>query len=275
MPDAVRYANGDGVSMSLWDAEIIGNYKSAKLFKYEINGGHLFESEKEFDALLVIRSRLQADALIDLLESDSVKDRAGRLYFGDWFLRVKPTGLQDIVAERADLVKISYTFYAPSPSFMRERDQEVTPIDAPEYEFSVKWKDGDTQTYKPDFELPFPFDLDIDRMAASVITNEQLSPAHFLLVVHGPIDSIEFSIGENDYSINTSLTAGQTLTIDTMNELIYKTLADGTTVDAMQYVSDTSNVFEPIPPGENQVEWQDGISFSLTLFEQRKVPLWG
>ncbi len=263
MRDAVKYVSADGNEIELWSVSIIGNYKAAKLWSYDIDGGHLFDAEKNFDALIVVRGRALADMLIDTLESDSARNRFGRLYINDWFIRVKFAGLTDIVAEKNDLIKITVSFYAKFPNFMHAVPQQLDPILPP------------GQPYL-DYDYDYDHDYAAELYTAFSIYNNQVYNADFIITINGAVGEVDFNIGEHRYFVDLTVQANERLIIDSVNKQVYIIQADGTIVDAMEYVSDTSYIFEPIPPGSSAVSWNFDFNSTMevVLYEQRKMPTW-
>lgn len=75
-------------------------------------------------------------------------------------------------------------------------------------------------------------------------------------------------------TLDGTISAGESLLIDSLTKTITLTKADGTKENWFDKRNRDSYIFQEIPPGQNTVVWNDYFGFDLTIIEKRSEPKW-
>ena len=105
------------------------------------------------------------------------------------------------------------------------------------------------------------------------------APAARLL---GPVIDPSVRIGGNLYRVDVVVPEGGRLVVDPLASPRSVTLvnADGSTVDAFSKarrgdgLGGGEYIFQPAPPGANEVGWDRSFGFDLTWYEEEGEPPW-
>lgn len=134
-----------------------------------------------------------------------------------------------------------------------------------------------------DSDLDYPHDYPHDyagRFADSSIETSVLTPSAVRLVIYGPAENPQVTVGGNTYQVNVTVPSGGYTIIDGREKTIITTLANGTTRnDFAAGVRGTGAgggeyIFEPIARGEQPVTWDGTFGFDLGWYEEEGEPPW-
>lgn len=203
--------------------------------------------------------------IYEITEKDILAKKPGKIVIGDYYLKCYVTGIT-----KGD--------YLISKQYMTA-DMDIQTDDA-------TWYKEQTKTYKfvndreniggdfLDYPHGTPFDLQRDA-AAKMLFNDAFVPSNFKMNIYGAVDMPIIQIGDNRYSVNVSLTTSEYLTIDSVNKTIYLTRRNGEKVNCYNLRNRDNYVFEKIPPGNHNITANiDGLTFDITLYEERSEPKW-
>lgn len=261
MRKAIKYVNHLGQVANLFGDNVYANHKEALPYEYKLKYGYGKPQAKEFELLTVGLGKSTMDRLIDLLEVDTISNKYGRLYVGDWYIRCKYVSLSGSPREYQKGVKATLKFYAPVFVFTRDRLELLRP------------DKGELAETFLDFDFDFDFDLGGSVKTQAVVSNTQLLPADFILKFKATADSVRINIGNNAYIVSEAVKAGETFVIDTVEKQVYIESEAGKT-DLFSKSSDIYNIFEQIPSGDQSVSWVGEFDISLLLMEHRSVAEW-
>lgn len=124
-----------------------------------------------------------------------------------------------------------------------------------------------------DYPHDYPYDLLSDQGIA-YITNEGVVPSDVKLIFYGPAISPQVIIGENEYTVYTSIEDGERLVISTKDRTIQVIKADGTIENAFSLRSPRSEFFKKIDVGRSEVMWDGSFGLDIVLVEERSTPKW-
>ena len=96
----------------------------------------------------------------------------------------------------------------------------------------------------------------------------------FRILIYGQTTDPVINIGGHRYAVNGSISAAETLLIDSLTKTITLTTAMGTKVNWFANRDRNSYIFQPIPAGMNIVSWIGTFGFDLTVIEKRSEPKW-
>ena len=102
------------------------------------------------------------------------------------------------------------------------------------------------------------------------------------LVFYGPVIDPSVRIGGNLYRVDVVVPEGGHLVVDPLASPRSVTLvnADGSTVDVFAKarrgdgLGGGEYIFQPAPPGANEVEWDRSFGFDLTWYAEEGEPPW-
>ena len=111
--------------------------------------------------------------------------------------------------------------------------------------------------------------------ASGIINQPSNSPAHFQLVMHGPVADPQCQIAGKTYGVvDTVLGDDEYVVIDSDKNTVTLFCSDGTTQNIYNKRTRGNSVFERLPSGVLDVHWAGGFLLSIVVFEERSVPRW-
>lgn len=133
----------------------------------------------------------------------------------------------------------------------------------------------------PGLDLPtdLPFDLSPMSLAA-VAENPSRLPASVKILIYGPATNPYVMLAGNRVQVDVTVPDGGYLEIDGITKTIIMTDANGDKTDCFDAGHRSTGegsgeyVFEKLPPGSNEVSWQNSFGFDLTVYEERSIPPW-
>jgi hypothetical protein len=125
------------------------------------------------------------------------------------------------------------------------------------------------------FDFPFDYDYDYSVSTASrQVVNDTVKSSKFKLKIYGEATDPAVMINGHAYKVNGMIKAGESLLIDSLNKTITLTTASGSKVNWFNNRDRHDYIFEPIPPGVNNVIYNGSFKFDLTIIEERSEPRW-
>lgn len=132
--------------------------------------------------------------------------------------------------------------------------------------------------------LNYPYDYPYDYMAmpkAGVAVNNEHTPSPIRLRIYGPCSNPVIRIAGNRYQVDVDVPSGSRLEVDGADDPKTIRLIDqsGTVTNVFDKgvrgdgLDKGSYVFQPIPPGSHEVNWQ-GFDFELGVVAERSEPPW-
>lgn len=125
------------------------------------------------------------------------------------------------------------------------------------------------------FDFPFDYDYDYSVSTASrQVVNDTVKSSKFKLKIYGEATDPAVMINGHAYKVNGMIKEGESLLIDSLNKTIVLTTASGTKINWFNNRDRHDYIFEPIPPGVNNVIYNGAFKFDLTIIEERSEPRW-
>lgn len=93
-----------------------------------------------------------------------------------------------------------------------------------------------------------------------------------MLTVYGPVENPRILVNGYPYQVNTTLYSNEYIAIDSRENTIIKTLANGQRVNIFDLRDKEQSVFEPMPGGDISFTWSGLFGFDLVLFNERSEP---
>lgn len=205
------------------------------------------------------------DELIDITTQDIRFCKKGRLIFdGHQYLPcyITTTGLQNVYFKGVYV------------------DCEIEVITDQPYWISEKlysyYRTEGTSVATKRYPHSYPYQYGAIR-GIGEIYNLQFYPAHYRMVIYGPVINPSIIIGDINYQVWTTLSSNEFLVIDYTGEhtrTIIQYHRDGTTSNCFNKRNKESNIFAKISTGKNKVIWSGDFSFDISLINERTVPKW-
>lgn len=152
---------------------------------------------------------------------------------------------------------------------------EETPIDgaSPAGESaSSAWTGGEKGYYHG-----YPYDYP-STTEKSVFDNTENVPLSWKAVIYGPATDVSFTIAGHVYSVDVMLGLGERLEITAKEALDEKTVikyeADGDAINCFAKRNTESYLFEPIPTGSSEIQYEEGLVWRLIPIVERSAPEW-
>lgn len=142
------------------------------------------------------------------------------------------------------------------------------------------WSDA----LQPGLDLDYPHDYPHDYMPTTrnaTVANDAASSMPFEMVIYGPVSQPAIIIGGNRYELHMDIPSGSYVTVNSVEgqRSIVMTAENGDITNVFDKgergngINGGSYIFQPLPAGEHQVQW-NGFGFDLTVIQERSTPPW-
>lgn len=198
----------------------------------------------------------------DVFDNAIDKGEAGTLYCDDWTIKgYFFASVKDSVATRSH-TKVNLTFVTDDPVWRRSR----------EYIFTA---DGRGRAGDPLGSYPhgYPWGYASPIIVQNII-NSFDKPCNVKIQIFGPCINPVMYIGQNKYSVNCEIYAGDYLEIDTVSKTVIIHREDGTKENAFMFRAPDAYIFEKIAEGNNGLTILPTATVSISVIEERSEPKW-
>lgn len=198
--------------------------------------------------------------LVEVAEKDVLAKQPGQLVIGDYYFKcyITKSKKDDYLFTRrkmeADLTVTSdKSFWVRETSFyFRETGSDAT-----------------------GFEYAYDYPVDyVCGFSSGALTNPGFAAANFRMTIYGPCLNPAVYVSGHEYTVTTTLVAGEYLVIDSITKTIFKTAVDGTKTNLFHYRGRDSYIFEKIPGGANILTRDGDFNVDVVLLEERSEPRW-
>ena len=125
-----------------------------------------------------------------------------------------------------------------------------------------------------DYPIGYEYDYSTLLTSSQIINNDSPSPCPFKCVIYGGVSNPYFYIGDQMYAVNTTVQAGEYLTIDSQAKTVLRTMVDGQIINEFNNRSKITSIFDPVPEGDVRIIWPSIFGMTLTLYLERSEPIW-
>jgi hypothetical protein len=201
--------------------------------------------------------------IFEVFEKDILAHKHGRIIIGDYYLKcfVTDSSKSNYLINKGFLC-LDVTVQTDFPEWIKETTTSFRPNST----------EGENTFL--DFAFDFPYDF-ANSLSTMTLNNTGFVASNFRMVIYGAVSSPTVFIGNHKYSVNVDIASGEYLTIDSVNKTIVLTKANGQQVNCFNNRDKDSYIFEKIPSGLNVASsTNEGISFDVTLLEERSEPKW-
>jgi hypothetical protein len=202
--------------------------------------------------------------LMELAETDIEACKPGRLYIGDYYTQGYITASKKsnyLISKR--LTNYQLTLTSDDPAWYRETTHVFLPNSMA----------GGVGAGGYDYPFEYGYDYPLYAVVGKATCNT-VRPSAFKMSIYGLAKDPVIMIGGNTYAINGTIEKGETLVIDSIAKTITLVTAAGNHINWFDKRGRTYYIFEPIPTGDNTVNWVGTFGFDLTIVEKRSEPKW-
>lgn len=273
MRDVVRYVNSAGDEQLFSTGGCLCNTKALREFLYTVQNKRLYSNQEKTITieLLFHGSPTDRDAIIDILEVDSIKNTYGKLYVNDWYILCRFVGISSIEKEGLKNIRMNLQFVADTIEWSCETHYELEQIE-----------DDNYNDYPNDYANDYPNDYAHDFRVMSLLTaeieNNEIAKADIRVTATLTADmiatgKIEFIISDSvshTYTVNISnftVIIGSEFILDTQDKIVE---IDG--INVFSGTADDYYIFEKINTGASIVE--SNYPISVDVIEHRRQPKW-
>lgn len=202
--------------------------------------------------------------LLDLAEADIVAKLPGKIYVGEFYTHGYITGsVKSNYLLTKRLTQLELTMTSDDPKWYKEH----------QYAFIAGGEEITDSKTGTDYPYDYSYDYGLYLRGRRIACPSVGSHA-FRLLVYGPAENPAITINAHTYVVNGRVNAGETLLVDSITKTITLTTANGNKINWFDKRGREDYIFEPIPAGQNIVNWIGTYGFDLTVIEQRSEPRW-
>lgn len=275
----IKYISSDGKEYSLTGdrmratAGYFHEYKWMPSVEKLKNGVEVYDFTKEpasYEITLTLRGTLEErkaflDRLTDSFEYDVVNVKAGRIYFGNYYIECYIQESKNKVSSlRNNWTDCEVNIYCPYPFWSMEQTKNFYPSEAGKggsYGF-LDYPKG----YKRDYSRP--------KAGIEHWNIDHYRSSNFKMVIYGPCVNPRVTIAGKVYQIYDTLERGEYVVVDSRNKTVTKYLVNGTLQNIFYKKGMENSIFEMMPPGDLLISWNGDFGFEITLYKERSVPRW-
>lgn len=270
--EKIRFENNRGETFSTGSDGIYANQSDLRDYdwQYSVNNNKIGSftmdaKEKTIPIRLAVppgESTMSIrDRIIDITSQDIDDEKPGRFIVGDYYLECFVVGVSYGRYLRERYCEFDLKIATDSPRWIKEQKKTFM-------------KENIYDETGIDFPFDFPFDFSVSNIMRR-INNDSRSSADFMMMIYGPCVRPVITIGETMYDVNVVLGEGELLQIDARKKTITKIGTTGTRTNVYsKWVKESGYIFQPIPAGETNVNWNDDFGFDITLYQRRSTPPW-
>lgn len=199
--------------------------------------------------------------LVDLFEADVVQNKRGRIYVDDYYMPCNIIKDKKTLWETNVVVSSEFSLVTDHPFWIREKRVTV-----------YERKQGVDNGYL-DYPYDYPYDYSPNQTAV-FIENTEIMPADFKMVIQGPCENPEITIGDNKYQIVTELSSYEYIVLNSIDRTAYKVSRNGLVTNVWASLNRDYDNFAQIPQGNHNIATNGVFPLDITLFMKRSEPRW-
>ena len=200
--------------------------------------------------------------LYELAEVDIMAKIPGKIFVGDYYTTGYITGsAKNNYLIRRKYSRIDLTFTSEDPSWYREHS----------YSFFPETESGFVGGF--DYPFDYPYDYALSMNGRKVVC-DSVGTSEFKLRIYGEATNPAVVINGHTYTVNGTISKGESLLIDSLTKTITLTTASGKKINWFDKRGREEYIFEPLSAGQSTVTWSGAFGFDLTVVEKRSEPKW-
>lgn len=253
------YLNANELRDYTWDYDVINNRISRFFRSVSSRKIPLVVCRPNPAAANDVRNRL-----LDLAEADVDAMIPGKIYVGEYYTTGYITeSKKSDYRTSGRFCTIDLVLTSQDPSWSRETVHVFGGTDS------------GAAASRSGFDFPFDYAYDYSVSTTSrQIVCDTVKSSKFKLRIYGEVTDPVVMINGHAYKVNGMIRAGESLLIDSLTKTITLTTATGAKVNWFANRDRQDYIFEPIPPGLNNVIYNGAFKFDLIVVEDRSEPRW-
>ena len=279
LPYSIYYENSAGEIIRFDEAPIV--VQTTGLFDWQWNisaydrairdGGRAVAARRPVQdrtLLLDVFADTQADhnAAIDrlhnVLEYDLYTLTPGKLWINDRYVRCFATAsVKTLDRDWSTYTVVGLTLKLISPAWVKEETVTVLPVS------------GSAAGGEKKYPGKYPYKYSEGGNVARFV-NDTASSAPMIIKIFGACSNPSVYVGGNEYSVNTSISAGDYVMIDQLDKSIIRIGQSGTRTNIFNLRKKSVDNFAPAPSGTLAVSCSGQFACEVTFLTQRSEPEW-
>lgn len=274
MLEKFKYINHLGETLEFGGGSLFANENDLRNYEWEVvSKGDKISSFKKGIVSKAIPVIIKCDTaekgfemrnkIFEIAEKDILANKAGKIIVGDYYLKCFVVGnskAEYLISKQ--YMRLDLNIQTDASGWIKETI----------YPFRMG-KAAEGEIYL-DYSHDTPFDYK-NSLAIRELNNTAFAASDFRMAIYGAAVNPQIYVGDHVYSVNVEVGTGEYLTIDSTNKTIYLTKNNGEKVNCFNKRNRDVYVFEKIPPGNSVVtSANEGLSFDITLLEERSEPKW-
>ena len=273
MLEKFNYVNHIGEELEFGKFPLFANYNDLRDFSWDvkskndkISGFSKGIVSKSIPIIIICSSDAEGlrmrNEIFEICEKDILANKPGKIVIGDYYLQCYITGStksEYLVSRRC--LQIDLSIQTDSPEWVKESL------------YAFRSNSGGNGSFL-DFAYDFPFDYQ-NSLQIGEISNSGIIANNFKIVIYGAAINPSIFIGNHEYSVECEIGKSEYLSIDSVAKTIILTKENGDKINLFNNRNKDSYIFEKIPPGISKVSAvNEGLSYDITLLEERSEPKW-
>ena len=210
------------------------------------------DSQSEHDAAI--------DRIHDVLEYDLCRLTPGKLFINDRYVRCFAyASVKTLDRDWSTYTVVGLTLRLISPAWVKEETVTVLPTAA----------STDSGDKKYPYKYPYKYS---EGGSIARFVNDTASSAPMIIKIFGACSNPSVYVGENEYSVNTSISAGDYVMIDQRDKSIVRVSQGGVRSNIFNLRKKSVDNFIPAPPGSLSVSCSGQFACEVTFLTQRGEP---
>ena len=200
------------------------------------------------------------DRLHNVLEYDLCTLTPGKLWINDRYVRCFATAsVKTLDRDWTTYTVVGLTLKLISPAWVKEETVTVLPVTAEAASSDKKYLGK------------YPYKYSEGGNVARFV-NDTASSAPMILKIFGACSNPSVYVGENEYSVNTTIAAGEYVMIDQRDKSIVRVSQSGTRTNIFNLRKKSVDNFAPAPSGTLAVSCSGQFACEVTFLTQRSEP---
>lgn len=270
----VKYVNSQNKSFDFIGSNILpvsGYFHQRKLTTSKDNDVATVEiSDCTYTITLNLKGTLEErktllDEICDIIEVDCHTNVPGTLYYGDYYIKCYIISSSTSIASINTRTSLELGIYCPKQEWIKQK-QYILPINTLTRSINKDYK-----------KYPYGYSYIYSSSKNKItIVNDSLSSCDFILRVYGECSNPYVKIGDILYQVNTTLSAGEYLEIDSYHNTIigYDNYGNARNLFYYRDKESRSDFFVKIPSGLSEVSWNGSFNAELLVYDKRGEPRW-
>lgn len=199
----------------------------------------------------------------DIFEYDCIVQVPGTLYYDDYKIKCYVISSNTSVSSVQTRTNVELGIYCPKQQWIKEKIYNL-----------VMYSDSKENTSIKKYSYSYPYVYSSLKGAVQIV-NDSLADSDFIIRIYGPCGNPFIKIGEMLYQVNTALSAGEYMEINSQENTILAFSNYGKKRNLFNFRDKSrSDFFTRIPAGFSVATWNGAFKAEIVIFDKRGEPRW-